>query len=72
MVTTSRSKLKFGDQKDKKDKKKKDPENYQAEEEKKQKKIDFKGKAINAREASMKKMLAKYTNGGGEPGPNQG
>lgn len=41
-------------------------------EEKKEKKIDFKAKAINAKEASMKKMLAKHTGGGGGEGPNQG
>lgn len=52
-------------------KKSKGQSDYLAEEEKKEKKIDFKGKAINAKEASMKKMLAKHTSGGSQ-GPNSG
>ena len=66
--------MKFGNNNNKKDEPKdtfapKNGQNYPPEEEKKEKKIDFKGKAINAKESAMKKMLAKHTNGGSS-GPN--
>lgn len=68
-ITFNRKQMKFSDkQKEEKPEVQKLTKEEQAA---KNKKIDFKGKAINAKEAAMKKVLAKNTNGGGK-GPNQG
>lgn len=66
-VSSNRKELKFAEKKDDKGNKDQGKEDKQE----KNKKIDFKEKAIKAKENAMKKMLAKHTNGGGV-GPNQG
>jgi hypothetical protein len=63
-ITFNRKQQKYGDKKPQEGKA--EPLKLSKEEQaEKNKKIDFKDKAIKAKEGAMKKMLAKSANGGG-------